>query len=341
LNNLPLDAVWSDIDYMNEYEDFTVDSKRFDLSEMRTMMDLQKNDGVHWVPIIDAGISVRHADYCLERNCYILSNRYDGAPLMGCVWPGKVHYPDFNHPDAWDMWHNGLENITTVYGLTPSGFWIDMNEFSNFVNGEIPADGQCQSSSPLMVIFDEEELETDLAALDAIEHTHVHNEYIADSSNPFNDLPFNPSGVAHPLDEKTISLDAYFYNKDNAKVVKYDGGRIWHYDFHSLLGFTEGIATNNALVRLGKKLKFIVSRSSMFGSGRYVTIWQGDSVSNWDWLANSIPYLFNSQLFSIPFTGSDICGFGGDATAELCARWMTLGTLYPFSRNHNGLDSRS
>lgn len=52
-NDLPLDTIWSDIDYMIDYEDFSIDETRFPLDQMRQILTKYR-----YIPIIDAGVKV-------------------------------------------------------------------------------------------------------------------------------------------------------------------------------------------------------------------------------------------------------------------------------------------
>lgn len=105
---------------------------------MSEILDREDPNGVHWVPIIDVGIPINtpESDRGLELDIFVYSGNTN-EPLVGNVWPGDTYYPDFNHPNSSIFWTEGIGNLTTNYNMTPSGIWIDMNEFANFVNGEI------------------------------------------------------------------------------------------------------------------------------------------------------------------------------------------------------------
>lgn len=142
------------------------------------------------------------------------------------------------------------------------------------------------------------------------------------SHNRLDNPQYVPGANTDPLRRRTVCMNA----EQSIGV---------HYDVHNLYGFSEAIVTNIALRTVRKKRPVIISRSSFVGHGKYAGHWDGDIFSEWDSMRWTIPSILNFNLFAIPLIGADICGFDGNTTVELCARWSELGAFYPFSRNHN------
>ncbi|NWX89039.1 LYAG glucosidase, partial [Nothoprocta pentlandii] len=133
---IPQDAQWNDIDYMDGYRDFTFDPEKF-ASLPSLVADLHKH-GQRYVMILDPGISstnphgsYRPFDEGLRQGLFI--NTTQGQPLIGQVWPGFTAFPDFSNQDTHQWW---LENLQRFHAQVPfDGLWIDMNEPSNFMDG--------------------------------------------------------------------------------------------------------------------------------------------------------------------------------------------------------------
>eukprot|EP00833_Pecoramyces_ruminatium_P017065 jgi/Orpsp1_1/1191097/evm.model.d7180000083480.1 len=57
-NNIPLDTMWIDIDFMDGYKDFTYDPKNFPVSEVRKFVDNLKKHHQYYINMIDPAIAV-------------------------------------------------------------------------------------------------------------------------------------------------------------------------------------------------------------------------------------------------------------------------------------------
>lgn len=69
--------------------------------------------------------------------------------------------------------------------------------------------------------------------------------------------------------------------------------------------------------------------------GKYGSTWLGDNHALEKDIEQSIIGIMNMNMFGIPFTGADICGYVGFLQdPEMCTRWHQVGSFYPLSRNH-------
>jgi len=119
-----------------------------------------------------------------------------------------------------------------------------------------------------------------------------------------------------------------------------DDERTNHTEAHNLYGLTMAQAASVGLERLrSTERSFVLTRSGYAGVQRWSSVWMGDNQSLWEHLEMSLPMLCNMGLSGVAFVGSDIGGFAGNATAELFARWMQMGMLYPLMRGHSAMST--
>lgn len=111
-----------------------------------------------------------------------------------------------------------------------------------------------------------------------------------------------------------------------------------HLAAHNLYGLFMSQATDEGLRRLDPEHRpFIVSRSGWAGLQRHSWTWTADVRSDWACLKQTMATVIGLGLSGIPFSGSDVGGFNGRATAELYVRWLQMSAFMPFFRSHTML----
>jgi alpha-glucosidase (family GH31 glycosyl hydrolase) len=289
-NNLPLDTMWSDIDYMQNFRDFTWDSQKYPVDQVKAFAEELHRNKQQYMVIIDPGLHAEPGyppyDIGIQKKLFI-KKADNSTPIVNKVWPGLCVFPDFTNTETYAFWESLLEQF--LGGVPIDGIWLDMNEIACFCEGECDS----QSEPKQTVGF-----------------------------NPMNP-PYVPgSQYNRTLSARTLRMDAV------TALGKF-------YDVHSLYVHYELDATVKALQKIRKKRAMILTRASFAGTGSKVAHWTGDNHSTFFDLKMSISQILSMQLYGVPMIGADICGFFGNATFELCARWTQLGSLYPWSRNHN------
>ncbi|KAI9279952.1 glycosyl hydrolases family 31-domain-containing protein [Umbelopsis sp. AD052] len=351
-SQIPLDALWLDIDYMDNHRIFSNDPDRYPKEKLQKLISDLHDKDQHMIVILDPGVKAKDGDNAYEegkRRDIFIKIKEDGKlrDFVGRVWPGKTCFPDWFHPNTQDYWTQQLKQWCTQFPV--DGIWLDMNEISNF------ADGDCDiTAEPTSVEQEQQNKPAEPELLHAIKEevsssTEV-DATLADDENTFrstidsviekspeppftvNNPPYliNNAGKKRPLHHRSVAPDAIHH------------GGIYEYNTHNLYGHMECQATYKSLINIyGSRQKpFILTRSSFVGSGKYTAKWLGDNTSSYTDLKDSIAGMLSMTMFGIPMVGADVGGFHRNCDEQLMLRWTQLATFYPFMRNHNWIYSR-
>ncbi len=125
-HQIPCDAIYLDIDYMDGFRCFTVNKKLFpDLKKLTS--DLKK-DGFSTIVMIDPGIK-EDPEYWVYKDGIkndVFCRRTNGDLMVGPVWPEECVFPDYTSPKARKWWSKLYKGLYGKDGV--AGFWNDMNE---------------------------------------------------------------------------------------------------------------------------------------------------------------------------------------------------------------------
>ena len=296
---IPLDMIYMDIDYMQDFKDFTVNPERF--PDFENFVKEMKNEGIHLVPIIDAGVKIEEGYDVYEegKTKGYFCKKENGEELVAAVWPGKVHFPDFLNDDA-RKWFGDKYKVLTDAGI--EGFWNDMNE---------PA-----------IFYTEDHLKEVFDQVKEFEKKELDIWGFFDFKDVVGSIANNPEDYRR------------FYHDFNGRKVRHD--RV-----HNLYGFYMTRSAAEAFERIdpGKKI-LMFSRASYTGMHRYGGVWTGDNTSRWSHLLMNIQMMPALSMNGFVFSGADIGGFGGNTTEDLMMRWIAFGIFTPLFRNHSALGTR-
>ncbi|MFK7933248.1 MAG: glycoside hydrolase family 31 protein, partial [Saprospiraceae bacterium] len=125
-HQIPCDAIYLDIDYMDGYRCFTWNNDHF--PEPTQMIADLREKGFKTVVMIDPGIKEDpnyHVYQQMMEKGY-QCKRTNGETMLGPVWPQECVFPDFTRAEVREWWSGLYKELYVDNDI--AGFWNDMNE---------------------------------------------------------------------------------------------------------------------------------------------------------------------------------------------------------------------
>ncbi|KAK4981167.1 hypothetical protein LTR28_003416 [Elasticomyces elasticus] len=131
---IPLETMWTDIDYMYLRRVFTLDPNRFPLHQVQELVNYLHTHEQHYIVMVDPPVA--HQNYPAFNNG-VQDNAFmkwsNDSIYKGVVWPGVTVFPDWFAPGTQSYWDTEFATFfDPTNGVDIDALWIDMNEASNF-----------------------------------------------------------------------------------------------------------------------------------------------------------------------------------------------------------------
>ena len=283
--------------------DYMEHYKDFTISEerfpmMKEFVQEMRGLGIRLVPIIDAGVKIEKGYNVYDEG---VKEGFFCKDEEGKDFIAAVWPGKVHFPDflnkAAREWFGMHYKMLIELGF--EGFWNDMNE---------PA-----------IFYTQERLQEVLQKLKKQTNTDMD----LDEFFGFKDL-------VTTLSNNEEDYKCFFHNIDG-KMIRHD-------KVHNIYGYYMTRAASEAFGKIVPDKRILLfSRASYVGMHRYGGIWTGDNQSWWSHILLSMQQMVGLNMCGFLFAGSDIGGFGSNATEELVMRFTQWGIFTPLMRNHSAI----